>query len=96
MGGRAGSARSTTNGSSAAVRILCDRVHVFPFINRGPGRSHSSIPLGHETCARGKKVRYFRVTELITTLTEARDERSFLRIKNQLQRLDLLILDDLG
>ena len=47
-------------------------------------------------CARGYKVRFFRATELVTTLIEARDERTFMRLKNQLARLDLLVLDELG
>jgi DNA replication protein DnaC len=41
-------------------------------------------------------VRFFRTTELVTTLIEARDERSFLRLKTQLAKLDLLVLDELG
>jgi DNA replication protein DnaC len=32
----------------------------------------------------------------VTTLIEARDERSFLRLKAQLAKLDLLVLDELG
>ena len=42
------------------------------------------------------KVRFFRTTELVTALIEARDERTFLRLKGQLARLDLLVLDELG
>ena len=49
-----------------------------------------------EACARGKRVRFFRVTELATLLLEAREERVLLRLKTQLARLDLLVLDELG
>ncbi|MDA1055787.1 MAG: ATP-binding protein, partial [Planctomycetota bacterium] len=52
--------------------------------------------LGVEACGQGKKVRFWRVTELITQLIEAREERQLLRLKNQLAKLDLLILDELG
>ncbi len=41
-------------------------------------------------------MRFFRATELVTALIEARDERSFLRLKAQLAKLDLLVLDELG
>jgi DNA replication protein DnaC len=41
-------------------------------------------------------VRFFRATELVTTLIEARDERSLLRFKTGLAKLDLLVLDELG
>ena len=36
------------------------------------------------------------MTELITQLMEAREERQLIRMKNQLAKLDLLILDELG
>jgi hypothetical protein len=32
-------------------------------------------------CAQGRKVRFFRVTELITVLLEAKEERQFLRMR---------------
>jgi DNA replication protein DnaC len=41
-------------------------------------------------------VRFWRVTELVTQLLEAREERLLLRLKTQLSRLDLLVLDELG
>ena len=36
------------------------------------------------------------MTELVTQLLEAREERVLLRLKSQLARLDLLVLDELG
>ena len=36
------------------------------------------------------------MTELITCLLEAKEERQLLRIRNQLAKLDLLVLDELG
>jgi hypothetical protein len=62
----------------------------------GTGKSHLATALAAEACARGYKVRFFRATELVTTLIEARDERTFLRLKTQLAKLDLLVLDELG
>ncbi len=64
--------------------------------NAGTGKTHLATALGVEACGQGKKVRFWRVTELITQLIEAREERQLLRLKNQLARLDLLILDELG
>lgn len=62
----------------------------------GTGKTHLATALGVEACHRGKKVRFCRVTELITQMMEARDERTLTRIKGQLAKLDLLILDELG
>ena len=64
--------------------------------NPGTGKSHLATALGVEACARGKKVRFWRVTELVTALMEAREERVLARMKSHLAKLDLLILDELG
>jgi len=62
----------------------------------GTGKSHLALALGIAACGQGKKVRFWRVTELITTLLEAKEERQLLRLRAQLAKLDLLILDELG
>jgi DNA replication protein DnaC len=62
----------------------------------GTGKSHLATALGMAACAQGRKVRFFRVTELITLLVEAKEERQLLRLRKQLGKLDLLILDELG
>ena len=49
-----------------------------------------------EACGRGKRVRFYRVTELVTQLLEAREERQLGRLQSQLAKLDLLVLDELG
>ena len=62
----------------------------------GTGKSHLAISLGRAACAQGRKVRFFRVTELVTLLLEAKEERQLLRLRSQLAKLDLLVLDELG
>jgi DNA replication protein DnaC len=62
----------------------------------GTGKTHLATALGIAACAQGRKVRFFRVTELITLLLEAKEERQLLRTRQQLVKLDLLILDELG
>lgn len=62
----------------------------------GTGKSHLATSFGMAACAQGRKVRFFRVTELITLLLEAKEERVLLRLRQQLGKLDLLILDELG
>ena len=64
--------------------------------NPGTGKSHLATVLGMAACQQGKKVRFWRVTELITQLMEAREERLLTRMKTQLAKLDLMILDELG
>ena len=62
----------------------------------GTGKTHLALALGIGACGQGKKVRFWRVTELITMLLEAKEERQLLRLRAQLAKLDLLILDELG
>jgi len=62
----------------------------------GTGKTHVAIGLAAAACQRGKKVRFFRVTELLTQLLEAREERVLGRLRSQLARLELLVLDEFG
>ncbi len=64
--------------------------------NPGTGKSHLAIGLSAAACARGYRVRFFRVTELVTLQIEARDERALLGLRARLGKLDLLVLDELG
>jgi DNA replication protein DnaC len=62
----------------------------------GSGKTHLATALATEACGRGRRVRFFRVTELAALLLEAREERHLTRLRSQLGRLDLLVLDELG
>jgi DNA replication protein DnaC len=62
----------------------------------GTGKSHVATGLGVAACQRGLKVRHCQVSELITQLLETREERTLGRLRGQLGRLDLLILDEFG
>ena len=62
----------------------------------GTGKTHLAIALALAACLQGRRVRFFRVTELITTLLEARDGKQLLRLKSQLAKQHLLVLDELG
>ena len=61
----------------------------------GTGKTHLATALGMAACLAGKKVRFSRMTELITTLIEARDEKLPLRLRSQLAKQHLLMLDEL-
>ena len=64
--------------------------------NPGTGKSHLAIALSAAACAKGYRVRFHRVTEIVTHLIEARDERGLLGLKGRLAKLDLLVLDEFG
>lgn len=64
--------------------------------NPGTGKTHLATALGFAACGQGKKVRFASTTALVTELLEARESRALGRLQKQLERLDLLILDELG
>jgi DNA replication protein DnaC len=64
--------------------------------NSGTGKSHLATALGMAACAQGRRVRCFTVTGLVTHLLERREERSLERTLKQLERHELVILDELG
>jgi DNA replication protein DnaC len=64
--------------------------------NSGTGKTHLASALAFSACTQGRRVRFFTVTSLITQLTEAREERQLQRMLGQLERQDLLVLDELG
>src|SRR5271154_5624128 len=66
----------------ARCEYIDKRENVLLIGNPGTGKSHLATALAAGACGRGYKVRFFRATELVTTLIEARDERTFLRLKS--------------
>jgi len=64
--------------------------------NPGTGKTHLATALGYMACTQGRRVRFFTTTSLVTQMLEQREARSLQRFLRQLERLDLLILDELG
>jgi DNA replication protein DnaC len=52
--------------------------------------------LGYAACSQGRRVRFVTATGLVTQLLEAREERQLQRLHKQLERLDLIVIDELG
>jgi len=48
------------------------------------GKTHLAGALAMEACGRGKRARFFRVTELATSLPRAREEQQLVRLRSQL------------
>ncbi len=64
--------------------------------NPGTGKTHLACALAFAACAQGRRVRFYTVTKLVTELLECREERRLQRLQKQLQRLQVLVLDELG
>ena len=64
--------------------------------NSGTGKTHLATALGFAACCGSYKVRFFGCTALVTQLLEAREDRQLQRLLKQLEKQDLLVLDELG
>jgi len=64
--------------------------------NPGTGKTHLACALAFAACAQGRRVRFYTVTKLVTELLECREERRLQKLQKQLQRLQVLVLDELG
>ena len=62
----------------------------------GTGKTHLAIALGREACRRGYKTKFFTASGLANLYREAREERQILKLEKQIQKLDLIIMDELG
>ena len=80
----------------AGCEFIDKRQNVLMMGNSGTGKTHLATALGFAACSQGKKVRFFGVTDLVTQLVEAREDRSLQRMLSQLQKQDLIVLDELG
>jgi DNA replication protein DnaC len=64
--------------------------------NSGTGKTHLAGAMGFAGCMQGRKVRFFAVNTLVTHLMEMTEQRQLERTIKQLEKQDLLILDELG
>ena len=64
--------------------------------NPGTGKTHLVCALAFSACAQGRNVRFHTATDLVTQLVECREEKRLQRLHKQLQRLHLLVIDELG
>ncbi len=64
--------------------------------NSGTGKTHLASALGFAGCMQGRRVRFFTVKALVTQLLEMAEQRQLERTLKQMERQDILILDELG
>lgn len=62
----------------------------------GTGKSHCALAIGYAACEQGLEVRWFALTDLIMRLSAAKRAGTGDRLLRELQRADLLVLDEWG
>jgi DNA replication protein DnaC len=64
--------------------------------NAGTGKTHIATAWGLAICRLGKRVKFVTAASLVTQLEEAQQQHRLERVLSQLDRVDLLIVDELG
>jgi DNA replication protein DnaC len=64
--------------------------------NAGTGKTHLATALGLAVCRLGRRVRFVTAAGLVTQLEEAQQQHRLERVLSQLDRVDLLVIDELG
>lgn len=64
--------------------------------NPGTGKTHLAIGLGIRLCKQKYKVLFYTAANLVTELVEARDDQRLSRLEQKLEKVDLLIVDELS
>src|SRR3990172_11738017 len=62
----------------------------------GTGKTHLATALGVAACQQGKRVRFIGATELVNRLLEAHSQNRVSQVLSSFQKLDLVIVDELG
>jgi DNA replication protein DnaC len=62
----------------------------------GIGKTYLACALGQQACRLGLTVRYFRLSRLFETMKQIHAEDRYTRFMKELQKADLIILDDWG
>jgi DNA replication protein DnaC len=80
----------------ARCEYLARQENVIALGNSGTGKTHIALALGLAACQRGFSTLFITAHALAHQLMEARDERRLLKLQAQLQKVKLLIVDELG
>lgn len=87
---------TATKEEITSLQFLKGKQNLLLLGSPGTGKTHLATALGAKACEMGYEVRFFRVADLVGQLEEALKEGTLQRLKRQIEKCDLLILDELG
>lgn len=76
--------------------FINEKENVILIGNPGTGKTHFSIGLGMEACLQGYRVQFVNAPNLVIELKEAVSQIRFHHFKQRINRIDVLIVDELG
>ncbi|WP_079707631.1 IS21-like element helper ATPase IstB [Paraliobacillus ryukyuensis] len=87
---------TTTKEDICDLQFLKGKQNLLLLGSSGTGKTHLATALGVKACEKGHEVRFFRVADLVGKLEEALKEGTLEKLKRQIDKCDLLILDEVG
>lgn len=87
---------TTTKEAICDLQFLKETQNLLLLGSPGTGKTHLATALGVKACEKGYEVRFFRVADLVAQLEEALQAGTLQRLKRQIDKCDLLILDEVG
>jgi DNA replication protein DnaC len=80
----------------ATCRFISEKTNVCALGGSGTGKTHAMAAIGLEAVQRGYSAKFFRLSDLITALDEAKSEKKLGAMMKALLKYDLLELDEWG
>lgn len=81
---------------AAAGRLVEEKRNLCLIGAQGTGKTHCLIAFGREACRMGFSVKFISACRLVNSLEEARSQNQLGRLMQQLEKIHLLIIDELG
>ena len=73
-----------------------EKRNVIMYGNTGTGKTMLSVLIGIEACKKGIPVKFYRTTQLVNLLAEARANGTLSKLRKRLDSAQILILDEFG
>lgn len=87
---------STTITDLIELTFIKRRENVLALGAVGTGKTHLAIALGIRACMEGRRVHFYRCLDLVNALLESHRQGRLRRLMAELEKADLIILDELG
>lgn len=87
---------ATTKEAVCDLQFLKEKQNLLLLGSSGTGKTHLATALGVKACEMGYEVRFYRVADLVGKLEEALREGTLQKLTKQIDKCELLILDEVG
>jgi DNA replication protein DnaC len=80
----------------STCNFILQKLNIIITGRTGCGKSFLACAFGNNACRHGYTVKYYRIPELLLDIEDAKVSNRYLKLMEQLRKVNLLILDDIG